>query len=446
MKTTLRRLWRRGGYLIGLLLISWGALTAAQTRLYIDIDQVGGYLLPLAIPQLLGESTEPELGQRIRTVLRDNLERSGLFRIVDPATYIDDTPQTLDVLRYQNWSAVGAAAVIVGRLQRVSGGAQVKLELVLHDVVQQRSRFNGKEYLGAPGQYREMVHRFSDLVFRAFTGEDGPFNTQVICVAPRGSGRQGKDIVLMDYDGHAIRSVVANGVLNFAPTLSPDGLTLAYTSYRDGSPNIYLRNFLTDAETHLTSGTGLALPGSWSPNGRYLALSQTVDGNSDIYLYDTKRKRMTRLTTYWSIDVSPRFAPDGTRLVFTSDRSGSPQLYLTDVRGGAPLRLTYGGSYNTSPAWSPRDNTIVFVGRSEEHTLDIYTIRADGGELQRLTSGGGDYESPTWAPNGRFLMYNSVRSGTWQRHVMRDHGQGDHLLPANGTSCLSPQWVPRTVR
>jgi TolB protein len=446
MTMTMQKIGVVAGKLLSLLLVGWCMLAAAPTRLYIDIDQAGAHVVPLALPKLLGEAEAPELGQQIREVLQQDLERSGLFRLVDPATYIDEVPQTLDQLRYQNWSAAGAVAVIAGRLQHVSAGAQLKLELVLHDVVQQRPLFNGKEYLGPPGRYREMAHRFSDLVFHAYTGESGPFDSQVVCVTSRGRGQRGKDIVLMDYDGHDVKPLVANGALNLMPVLSPDGLMLAYTSYRDGHPNVYLRHLLTDAEQRITSGVGLALPGAWSPEGRYLALSWTVDGNNDIYLYDTTRKRMTRLTTYWGIDVSPSFAPDGRRLVFTSDRSGAPQLYLTDIRGSAPQRLTYEGSYNTSPVWSPQRDTIAFVGRSEAQTLDIFTIRADGSERQRLTDGRGTYESPTWAPNGRFVMYISSRSDPWQRHIIRDNGQGDHALPTGKGVCSSLQWVPRTMR
>jgi TolB protein len=438
----MQSVWMRYGSLVGLLLVSWCLLASAQTRVYIDIDQVGGYQVPLALPRLLGEAADSDLGQRIRAVLRADLELTGLFRIVDPATYIDETPESLDRLRYQNWSTVGALGVITGRIQH--SPAQMRLELVLHDVVQQRPRFAGKEYLGTRDQYRQMAHRFSDLVFREFTGEEGPFNTQVVCVTPRGS--KGKDIVLMDYDGHGVQSLVANGTLNLAPTLSPDSTILAYTSYRSGSPQLYLRNLSSGTEERLTSGDGLVLPGSWSPDGRYLALSQTNDGNSDIFLYDTKQKRLTRLTTDWSIDVSPSFAPDGKRLVFTSDRSGTPQLFLTNIGGSTPVRLTYEGRYNTSPVWSPRDNTIAFVGRSNGQNLDIYTIRADGSRLQRLTNGGGNHEAPTWAPNGRFVMYNSSRGGAWQRRLMRENGQGDRPLPDNGTVCLSPQWVARPAQ
>jgi TolB protein len=332
--------------------------------------------------------------------------------------------------------------VIAGRVQQAAV-SQLRLELFLHDVSQQHLRFAGKEYTGLRDQYREMAHRFSDLVFREFTGEDGPFNTQVVCVRPRGAGSKSRDIVLMDYDGYGVKTLVADGALNLAPVLSPDGSMLAYTSYRSGNPQVYVRTLASGTDERVTSGEGVAIPGSWSPDGRYLALSQSTDGNSDIYLYDVRARRSVRLTTDWAIDVSPSFAPDGKRLVFTSDRSGTPQLYLTNVSGSPPVRLTYDGDYNTSPVWSPRDDAIAFAGRTNEGGLDIYTIRADGRRLQRLTNGGGKNEAPTWAPNGRFVMYNSSSGGTGQRRLMRENGQWGRALPAN-TACVSPQWVART--
>jgi TolB protein len=199
-------------------------------------------------------------------------------------------------------------------------------------------------------------------------------------------------------------------------------------------------------EHRVTSGSGLALPGSWSRDGRYLVLSQTQDGNSDLFLYDTQREALSRLTTYWGIDVSPSFAPDGKRFVFTSDRGGSPQLYVTDIQSSEPVRLTYKGSYNTAPVWSPRDDTIAFVGRSATDALDIYTIRANGRGLQRLTDGNGQHEAPSWAPDGRFLMYISQHGDVWQRHLMRRDGQGKRSFPAQGPTCLAPQWIARLTR
>ena len=431
------------GSLSGIGVVVWVALALAQTRVYIDIDQAGGYLLPIAVPKLLGEETDPKLAQQLVDVLRQDLDVSGLFRLLPPETYIDASPQGLDELRYGNWAAVGALGVIVGRLHAAPDASDIVIELVLHDVVQQQHRLVGKEYRASRSRYREIAHRFSNEVFQAFTGEPGPFNTQVVCVQSRTDGMRGKNIVLMDYDGHGVSHVVADSALNLAPTLSPAGTHLAYTSYREGFPNIYLRHMATGQEERVTTGQGLALPGSWSRDGRHLLLSQTQEGNSDIFLYDTRRKRLTRLTTYWGIDISPSFAPDNERLVFTSDRSGSPQLYLTDIRGREPVRLTYEGRYNTSPAWSPRHDVIAFVGRSEANILHIYTIRADGRGLRQLTDGDRSHEAPTWAPDGRFLMYTSQQGDTWQRHLMREHGQGQRPLAAGPEGCHSPQWIAR---
>jgi len=386
----------------------------------------------------------------MQAVLRQDLSHSGLFRILDSATYIDTRPQRVDTLRYQDWAAIGAVGVIAGEVKLGSDASQVLLELVLHDVLQQQSRLVGKEYRLSRNRYREVAHRFSDEVYHAFTGEDGPFNTQVVCVRPRlggrpePGGRPGKDIVRMDYDGHEVSVLVADGALNLQPSLSPDGQFLAYTSYRDRFPNIYIRQVATGKEQRITSGPGLALPGTWSQDSQSLLLSQTEDGNSDIFLYHTRSRRLQRLTTYWGIDVSPSFAPDGRRFVFTSDRSGTPQLYVADLGGDASVRLTYSGSYNTSPVWSPKGDVIAFVGRSEGEALDIFTIGADGKNLRRLTDTDGSYEAPAWSPNGRYLMYVGQRGDTWLRYLMRRDGQGKQVLDADEAVCLAPQWIVRT--
>lgn len=274
-----------------------------------------------------------------------------------------------------------------------------------------------------------------------FADETALSRTQVLCAMPRTDGRNGKDIIRMDYTGTNLQPLVADGALNLAPSLSPDGTTLAYTSYRNGMPNIYLRDLTTGRESRLTTGAGLALPGAWSPNGRYLALSQSNDGNSDIFLYDTVRQHLRRLTTHQGIDISPYFAPDNTRLVFTSDRSGSPQLYLTDVHGRPPVRLTYHGAYNTEPVWSPRNDTIAFIGRSAEGGLEVYTIQANGSGLQRLTRGRHLHKSLAWAPSGHFVLSHRQRGAILEQYLVRADGQDARVLPHAGRACQSPQWI-----
>jgi TolB protein len=420
------------------LVLCWVVDPASQERIRIDINQVGDYLLPIALPRLKGETADPVLGQQIRTVMQHDLERTGLFRIIETN---GNSVQTIKTLPYGDWSSLGAAGVIAGQLEVTQGRSPLTLQLTLHDVAQQLMLF-GKVYQGSLGGHRRMAHRFSDHVLQVFTGEQGPFDTQVMCVS-RVPDSKATEIVRVDYDGHGVRRLVANGALNLAPVLSPDGSVLAYTSYRAGSPDIYLLNLHDGQEERLTSEPGLALAGSWSPDGRYLALSRTVDGNNDIFLYDTRRRRFKRLTNDLGIDVSPSFAPDGHRLVFTSDRGGSPQLYLTNVKGGRPARLTFEGTYNTAPAWSPRDDTIAYVGRGEDRAMAIYTIHAESRQRQRLSFRPRQYEAPTWDPHGRFLMHTSRVGDAWQRYMVRQDGHDKILPAANGLACLSPQWVAR---
>ena len=421
-----------------LLVLCWIVHSSSQERIRIDINQVGGYRLPIALPELKGETAEPALGKQIRTVMQRDLERTGLFRIIESNGTGVEAIQTLP---YGDWSRLGAAGVIAGRLDVSESRVPLTLQLTLHDVAQQLMLF-GKEYRGPRETHRRMAHRFSDHVLEKFTGEQGPFDTQVICRRAVPDSKA-TEIVRMDYDGHGVQRLVANGALNVEPVLSPDGNVLAYTSFRSGSPELYLRHLYSGEEERLTNEPGLAVAGSWSPDGRYLALSRTVDGNNDIFLYDTRRRRFKRLTNDLGIDISPSFAPDGHRLVFTSDRGGSPQLYLTNVKGRRPARLTFEGTYNTAPAWSPRDDTIAFVGRDEDRTMAIYTIHAESRQRQRVSFGSHQYEAPTWDPNGRFLMHTSRVGDAWQRYMVRQDGHDKILPAANGLACRSPQWVAR---
>jgi len=265
---------------------------------------------------------------------------------------------------------------------------------------------------------------------------------RLLCVVPRTDGQRGSDIVLLGHTPHSVHRLIDDGSQNLSPVLSPDGTHLAYTSYRSGTPNIYLRNLSSGQETQLTTGTWLALPGTWSPNGRYLSFSQSVRGNTDVFIYDMTQQHSRRLTQHKGIDVSPSFAPDSQRLVFSSDRTGSPQLYITDITSTPPVRLTRTGAYNTSPSWSPQDDLIAFVGRGKNKALDLYTIKPDGTQRQRLTQGQRFHTPPAWLPDGHALMGMRLRGAVWERHLVQlqpDRAAPD--LPKPESLCLAPQWV-----
>ncbi|MDZ7379794.1 MAG: hypothetical protein ONB06_10685, partial [candidate division KSB1 bacterium] len=114
------------GSVLGLLMLVWCADTLAQSTPQIIIEKAGSTLLPLAIPQMLGELGDPTLGQHIRSVLRQDLELTGLFRIVDQATY-PEVPQSVEQIDYASWASLGVVGVITGQMSNAAGSGQLFL-------------------------------------------------------------------------------------------------------------------------------------------------------------------------------------------------------------------------------------------------------------------------------------------------------------------------------
>ena len=93
----------------------------------ITVDRARTAPIPIAVPNLAGS----ELGAQIAGVIVNNLGRSGLFRPITNAAQIGadggDTPN------FQNWKAVGAQALVTGKVE--GGGSSVRVEFRLWDVL-----------------------------------------------------------------------------------------------------------------------------------------------------------------------------------------------------------------------------------------------------------------------------------------------------------------------
>ncbi|HVZ18641.1 MAG TPA: hypothetical protein VG897_16085, partial [Terriglobales bacterium] len=84
-------------------------------------------------------------------------------------------------------------------------------------------------------------------------------------------------------------------------------------------------------------------------------------------------------------------------------------VYVLPFEGGTPHRIT-----QKSPSywhgWSPDGKTLAFVGQRNEE-FDIYTIPFEGGEETRLTTAKGLDDGPEYSPDGKYIYFNSVRTG-----------------------------------
>jgi len=90
-------------------------------------------------------------------------------------------------------------------------------------------------------------------------------------------------------------------------------------------------------------------------------------------------------------------------------RDGKALIYN---RNGRLRRITAKGpSY--LHGWSPDGKSLIYTG-GRDSEYDIYKISASGGKETNLTNTKGLDDGPEYTPDGRYIYFNSTRSGTMQ--------------------------------
>ena len=99
-------------------------------------------------------------------------------------------------------------------------------------------------------------------------------------------------------------------------------------------------------------------------------------------------------------------------MTFTSTRSGENEIWAADISGGNAVQVTSLGANPGYPSWSPDRSTIAFHSNSEERASgNIFVVSAEGGKPRDLTSHASTNVMPTFSRDGRWIYFQSTRSG-----------------------------------
>ena len=410
------------------------AAPAARAEIEVNVNRGDVQPLPVAIPAFGGG----QVGSDIAGVISGNLQRSGLFRPLDPASFIERDLTAAVQPRFADWKQINAQALVNGQVT-VEGG-RLRVDFRLWDVFAEQQLL-GLQFTSSPENWRRVAHKISDAVYERLTGEKGYFDTRVVFVAESGGrGARTKRLAIMDQDGANPSYLTDGSYIVMTPRFSSNSQEITYMALRPEGSSIYLFNLETGRRESLGDFRGMVFAPRFSADGGKVAFSVERGGNSDIFVMDLRSRQTARLTADPGIDTSASFSPDGTRIVFNSDRSGSPQLYIMGADGSNPRRITFGGGRYTTPVWSPTGEFIAFTKQSGGQ-FHIGVMRADGSDERLLTSGYLD-EGPTWAPNGRVLMFSRESRGGAPRLWSVDV-TGRILQPVPyPTSGSDPAWSP----
>ena len=377
----------------------------SQTKAELKIDITSGYSEPTPIGIIEFISTSPEekmVSKQVSNLIKDDLERSGLFRVIDPKAYIQKISTINIQPRFSDWKIINAQALIVGQSNIQSNG-DIRIEFRLWDVFAEQ-QMSGWAFNTTRSNWRQISHRIADKIYERLTGEIGYFDTRIAYVAESGPPKQRiKRLAIMDQDGANHRFLTNGKNLVLTPRFSPSQQELTYLSFINRIPRVYLLDIETGRQEIVGDFPGMTFAPRFSPLGDEVIMTLADKGNSDIYTLNLKTNISKQLTKYPGIDTSPSFSPNSKQIVFNSDRGGSPQLYVMSRNGKNIKRISFGkGNYST-PVWSPRGDYIAFT-KFHKGTFYVGVMTAKG-KGERVIAKGFLVEGPTWTPNGRMIAY-----------------------------------------
>ena len=189
------------------LAVGLAALAAAAPALAditVDVNQAAVQPLPIALAPFGGDP----IGAQISAVVSADLERSGLFRPLDPATFRVQPPDVMQQpASFDPWKSIGAQALLVGQASTGSDG-RLSVDVRLWDVYAgeelgiDRSGKTGLRLQATPDSWRTIAHQIADAVYEKLTGEKGYFDTRVVFVAESGpKTHRVTRLAIMDQDG-----------------------------------------------------------------------------------------------------------------------------------------------------------------------------------------------------------------------------------------------------
>lgn len=411
---------------LGAVVLMCAALSAHAT-LTIEIIGAGEHQIPISVVPFAGEAN---LAQSVSVVVANDLKRSGLFRLVDPAGKAPHEPK--DVV-FGDWA--GVDALVIGSVVQGADG-RVEVRFRLFDTLKQ-IELTGQAVSSKSDQIRAIAHRIADAIYEKFTGDAGVFSTRIAYINREGKANR---LVVADSDGYGEQTVLSLSEPIMSPAWSPDGSHLAYVTFEQGHAVAYVQSLLMRQRLVLAAFPGSNSAPAWSPDGKQLAIVLTRDGSSQIYLVHPDGSNVRRITFSDAIDTEPNFSPDGQYLLFTSDRGGSAQIYRMPVDGGYAERLTFEGNNNFSPRYSPDGKSFVFMHSNGKQFL-IATQDFETKQMQILTDVGWE-KKPSYAPNGKLVLFATESQGRGILATVSSDGRvKQKMIPQRG-DIREPTWGP----
>jgi TolB protein len=429
-------------YIVIFTIIVLSSIGVSYAKIEVDIDQGIFEPFPVAIAEFEGNNFDAiQLGAKLRSVLVNDLEKSGLFRIIENDAFLE-TPSSLKTPLFANWRTINANILVIATVNLNKETNMVEVHYKFWDSFKEKEVEQGSYKISLDG-WRRISHKIANSVYKKFLGVEGYFDSIIAFVSEKGDEKNKiKRLAIMDQDGANFRFLTSGKELVLSPRFDSKSHRIIYMSYkhRYQPPKVYVLDLETMEQKIVGDMTGMSFAPHFAPDNNYAIMSLARKGTTNIYevhLSDGAKRKLTN--GIGVIDTSPSYSPDGKYIVFNSDRNGgSPQVYVMDRDGANVRKISNEGGVYGAPVWSPDGQWIAFT-KITSGSFYIGIMRPDGTD-ERLLASSWIAESPSWAPNSRTIIFGrQKKGGDNQLYAIDINGYNERLIDAP-TKASEPSW------
>jgi TolB protein len=439
------------------LLAAGAVLLFGQADIITDIIGKGGKPA-LALTDFRGTGTQPFMNTFNSTVFND-LQSSGLFDMRPKSMFPLNNPQRPEDIRpsdnnqgfaLADWAGtpVSASHLIFGYTAAVNG--TLALYGNVDDTRQsdpQAASLLAQRYVGSLDEAGavKVAHEFANDIIQKFGGTGSLLGSRIYFVSDRGMPNGNSEIWSMDWDGGNQTRMTTLGSLSIMPAISGDGSKLAFTTYKEGQPKIWIIDTQTKRRLPFyNQEASLNANASFSADGSQIYYSSTASGTPQIYVAGIDGKGFRRISHREAIEVEPKVNPKNPNQLLITSGPGHQQLYQMTSEGVGVDRVTNGEGEASNPAWHSDGQHLAFSWTSglAKGDWNIFVMDIGSKQYVQLTHSEGKNENPVWAPDGRHLVFTSTRSGKYQIYTMLADGTQVKQLTFQGTN-KTPVWGVR---